>query len=282
MRRRPVRRKIKASYPSAYEREYRAVLRRLVDEVRTQLLSDLLPVYDTSIQEFVWSVRQDSWMDALTTAIHTIRLRLQDPIDKASRVPLSLGERIAAFAKKPWQKIAEAQVSVNIFRPDSWLGPMLQSWAEENVKLITSIPEQYLDRVAIRAQDMVRQGRSMESFKRELMKIYNLTKNRAELIARTEVGKLNGQITKARQTTLGLNEYEWSTSGDERVRFSHRVLNGKICRWDDPAVYREPDEPEKWKRRVSIGGYIGDPGEDFQCRCVAFALVEAYLDQLAA
>ena len=54
----------------------------------------------------------------------------------------------------------------------------------------------------------------------------------------------------------------------ERVRESHRALNGKLCRWDDDTVYSE-DGGKTWKSRAAIGGYIGHPGADYQCRCIS-------------
>ena len=52
----------------------------------------------------------------------------------------------------------------------------------------------------------------------------------------------------------GIEEYIWSTTGDERVRDSHRELNGKKFRWDTP--------PE------NSDGRACHPGEDYQCRCI--------------
>ncbi len=44
--------------------------------------------------------------------------------------------------------------------------------------------------------------------------------------------------------------YIWRTSGDDKVRPSHAVNNGKIFSWDTPPA-------------------IGHPGENFNCRCTA-------------
>ena len=60
----------------------------------------------------------------------------------------------------------------------------------------------------------------------------------------------------------GVEEYIWSTSGDSRVRESHKKLNGKRFRWDDPPVV-----DEKTGRRCH-------PGEDYECRCVALAVFD--------
>ena len=54
-----------------------------------------------------------------------------------------------------------------------------------------------------------------------------------------------------------MEEYVWSTSQDSRVRDSHRRLNRKKFRWDDPPVV----DPKTGRRC--------HPGEDYGCRCVA-------------
>ena len=82
-----------------------------------------------------------------------------------------------------------------------------------------------------------------------------MSESRAELIARDQTLKLNGAITKARQTSAGVNSYTWNTSHDDRVRESHAALDGQIISWDAP--------PE-----------AGHPGEDFQCRCVPIPVIE--------
>ena len=53
-------------------------------------------------------------------------------------------------------------------------------------------------------------------------------------------------MAKEKPTT----HYIWHTSGDDKVRPSHAVNNGRIFSWDNP--------PE-----------TGHPGEDYNCRCSA-------------
>jgi SPP1 gp7 family putative phage head morphogenesis protein len=83
--------------------------------------------------------------------------------------------------------------------------------------------------------------------------------SRAELIARDQTLKLNGDVTKERQLNAGIGSYTWSTSQDERVRPEHAALEGNIYEWSDP-----PD--------------VGHPGEDIQCRCVAIPHIEEFAD----
>jgi SPP1 gp7 family putative phage head morphogenesis protein len=78
---------------------------------------------------------------------------------------------------------------------------------------------------------------------------------RAKLIARDQISKYNGQLNQTRQTALGLSKYRWQTSGDERVRDTHKALNGKIFSWDNPPS-------------------VGHPGDEINCRCVALPIFD--------
>lgn len=94
------------------------------------------------------------------------------------------------------------------------------------------------------------------------------TRNRARLIARDQVGKLNGELQQQRQADLGIERYIWRTVGDNAVRPSHAAMDGETCRWDDPTVYLSGS---RWANRSSIGGVEEHPGQDYQCRCSADA-----------
>jgi uncharacterized protein with gpF-like domain len=90
------------------------------------------------------------------------------------------------------------------------------------------------------------------------------------LIARDQTSKLNGQIAKKKMQDVGANIYQWQDSNDNRVRSTHRVLDGKYCTWDDPTVYADTLQDAiagKWKSRAPIGAVELHPGQDFQCRC---------------
>ncbi len=45
-----------------------------------------------------------------------------------------------------------------------------------------------------------------------------ISNSRAKLLARDQVGKLNGRLTQRRQQDIGVEMYIWSTSRDERMR----------------------------------------------------------------
>lgn len=78
----------------------------------------------------------------------------------------------------------------------------------------------------------------------------DVTKSKAKFIARDQISKLNGELSRIQQTQNGIHSYSWSTSLDGRVRDTHAEKNGVEFRWDSP--------PED----------TGHPGEDYQCRCI--------------
>ena len=133
-----------------------------------------------------------------------------------------------------------------------------QSFIAQNVGLISSIAEQYHDRVANIIWSALREGKSTKELSEELQNAFNITRNRARLIARDQVGKLYGQLNQARQTSVGIKQFIWRTVRDDRVRDEHRALEGKRFSWAEGA-----------------NGLF--PGQDYQCRCYAEPVLEDIL-----
>lgn len=276
----------------AYERRYVGAVTRLVDRLYSEARPRLLEAYSAELSDRNRVVKQDAslgiihdrsfirtdgpWIDS---AIHAIGIQISGITAETVRIMTDLGEKIADFNERAWKRtIARNLTGVDVFGPNRWLFKLVREWSEENAKLITSIPKQFLDNVARMSSDAARAGTPVKQFAVELKKTYDLTKARSRLIARTETAKLNSQVTQQRQENLGITEYVWRTSGDERVRYSHKVLNGKICKWDDPTVYKDSLEDKAWKSRGGIGGTMTHPGMDFQCRCHSQAVIN--LDEL--
>jgi len=90
---------------------------------------------------------------------------------------------------------------------------------------------------------------------------------RARLIARTETARAASVLVRTRAEAIGSTTYRWRTSGDWKVRPSHRAceredregLGKGVYRWADPPLTDAPD-------------YHAHPGEIFNCRCVAIPI----------
>ncbi len=107
---------------------------------------------------------------------------------------------------------------VEVFKVEPGLARVLRPWEAENVSLIKSIPEQYLSNLHGRVVAAVRKGTSLRDMAAQIRETYDLPRKRAELIARDQIGKLNGDLIEYRQTNIGIKEYTWRGVLDERER----------------------------------------------------------------
>lgn len=140
----------------------------------------------------------------------------------------------------------------------------LKSFVNDKVDEI----QKYMDSIGIENQEVniegFAKGRTPAAISNEIQRRFDVTKSKANLLARDQVGTLSANLTRTRQESAGVEEYIWSSSGDERVRECHRELNGQKFRYDDP--------PAMWymtKHGKVYSGRHCNPGEDYQCRCVA-------------
>lgn len=154
----------------------------------------------------------------------------------------------AAAAKRLTDKGVRAPAALFDFGVDKYLAERVAA----NVKLITALSEETRAKLTeLTLRSVTAPG---FDFKAELQRIGKFSDNRARLIARDQTSKIQSQLHQQRMQNLGVVEYRWRTSGDERVRQSHSDNNGKIFRWDKPPS-------------------TGHPGDDIQCRCTAEAII---------
>lgn len=142
---------------------------------------------------------------------------------------------------------------------DEGLQELIASEIKNNVELIKSVPEKYFEHIQKSIHQGFEKGQSTMQIAREIQAVSGVTERRAELIARDQLGTVYAEVTQQRQENLGIKRFKWQTVHDERVRDSHRAIDGRIFNWDEGAVGYDVAEEVK--------GLL--PGEDFNCRCVA-------------
>lgn len=132
----------------------------------------------------------------------------------------------------------------------------LDGAVRRNTSLITKMPREVSGRIRTDVLEQLRKGRRWEEVIATVREKLGVGAYRGELIARDQIGKVNGDLNRIRQQQMGLVRYTWTTAGDERVRNSHAVKNGRVYRWNDPPAD------------------TGHPGDDIQCRCHARGHIE--------
>lgn len=109
-------------------------------------------------------------------------------------------------------------------------------------------------------------GNRIDSIIKTIQQSYGVSMNKAKFLARQETALLVTKLKEVRYTEAGIPEYRWSCvagSKNHPVRPSHKILDGKIFRWDAPPITTAPDEPPR----------RNNPGQDFNCRCSAIPVV---------
>lgn len=99
----------------------------------------------------------------------------------------------------------------------------------KNVSLISSLPEEYLKQVETIVNNGVVSGARFSTIEKEIISKTGVNKklaNRIKTIAKNEIQTINSQITLRRSDSLGITEGIFRTSKDERVRKSHKELDG--------------------------------------------------------
>lgn len=140
-------------------------------------------------------------------------------------------------------------------------GRVMQQLLSEQVSLIQSIPLDAAQRVHRLTLESLENSTRAKEIAVEIMRSEEVSQSKAVLIARTEVARTASTLTQARAEHIGSDSYIWRTSGDSTVRSDHRVLNGKIFRWDDPPVADEHS------------GTRAHPGCIWNCRCFAEPII---------
>jgi SPP1 gp7 family putative phage head morphogenesis protein len=146
---------------------------------------------------------------------------------------------------------------VDVIGTDRRIAEALQLFEAENFALIKSIPQDALASLHGKIVQAVQSGRTLKDTTALVREQYGITERRAELIARDQIGKLNGQLTKIRQLDVGVESYTWRGILDTRERPEHVRREGVVFRWDTP--------PED-----------GAPGIPIRCRCTAEPLLPSW------
>lgn len=251
--------------PAAIERKFRERLLEIIARVQREWEKTILPHLPGLVQEAAAgrpkadSTHADQWADEAARLIAALRLNLGRGKPDTMRLTEAFADDIGNWNDIEWRKTLKAVLGVDIIQAEPWLRPELAGWAKENASLITSLEGEAVADVERWTLRGLRSGQRHEQIRDKILERFEVSESRAALIARDQVSKINGELTQRRQTALGVTEYVWRTSGDERVRESHREKNGKTFKWSEPPAD------------------TGHPGDDFQCRCTAEPVLEGLL-----
>jgi SPP1 gp7 family putative phage head morphogenesis protein len=147
-----------------------------------------------------------------------------------------------------------AQLGIDV-RQLPGIGGVVSHFRAWNVQLMADAGRDYAASVGAILDDPASWGLRVEELATQIEERGGVSESHAELIARDQTLKLNGQVNQYRQQAAGVDAYIWSGSLDERERETHLAHEGEKIAW------------------VNAPADTGHPGQDIQCRCVAMPVI---------
>lgn len=263
-------------YPDTQERNAGRLFLRYLRDLHTELLRkmrerDLLRL---DAPEETWST---DLQIAADLALAWWLLRVRNFTDDADKLFIS----VSLFNDRQFRRAIKSVYGVNLpqsqtlgFDPTAEVSPHAQLRAVLGGDADIERLEPYIERIrnsfGITATSKVEQfGRDfIEVTQREVRRAVQTKTPVSEIIAdikkrseamevaalnsaRAEIAAVNAVLSMERQISAGIDEYIWHTRRDDRVRDSHRKMEGTRQRWSKaPAA-------------------TGHPGHAYMCRCWA-------------
>jgi SPP1 gp7 family putative phage head morphogenesis protein len=259
---RPLPRPNKPRPPTHLSRQYLAEIRPRLRFARA-LVQAALPIFKKALEDINAqraSARQDEGVGDVKRSLGNIKFAFMRRYSQAEAEELArrMAARGRTFSAEQVQNQFKKVIGIDVIAASPAIEPLVEAAIADNVALITSISEKYFGEIEQAVMQSLRTGANTRDLVDLLQERYDVSESRATLIAVDQTNKLNGQLQQANQEALGVTGYIWRSAQDERVRDSHRLLDGQRFSWADP--------PE-----------VGHPGQDYRCRCQPEADIEALL-----
>lgn len=232
--------------------EYNTELQKIVQAVDEAVFKYVYPVIEQEQPNYT----ADGWGETILVAIDRVRrLFSGNAYEELARMLASRFVRSTLrFADRQNQRIG-----IEVFNGSSTkLNNYMEAAVIQNVSLIKSLPERYLENVANSVLTGMRAGVRPEKIAEQLREDMGVASRRAKFIARDQAAKVNGEITKQRQIDAGFEYFKWVDAHDQRVRHRHREI-AKADIGYGTGVYRWDDLP------ASSSGETIQPGQDYNC-----------------
>jgi HK97 family phage portal protein len=135
---------------------------------------------------------------------------------------------------------------------------------------IKGILQTIKDQIRVELMEAYQNGETIDQIADRIRSVFNMSKNRARTIARTEI---IGAANEGRHLAIsrsGFGEKQWFTALDERVRPTHRAMHGKTVKVGDMWVM-----PSGASLRFP-GDSNGPAFEVINCRCIEVVVPESH------
>ena len=268
--------KVVTHFPDNLAREYERINRQYM-ALLNSTLKEYMPIIRKAMDDERAGMRRDDDNTVMGVIASTF-LKIAEVFEKKAtafgikRRLENLSNLTRKLSIREWKRVVHKTLGINILE-DYYMGEFFREqikvWVNNNVSLIKTIPQDTLTTMRNIIEDGYLSGKTNTAIGDAIQEAYRIERERAQFIARDQIAKLNSDITEAQQRDAGVEEYEWSDSGDSRVRHCHAEFDGQRFKYSDP--------PMNWydtksKGRVYTKPY--NPGKAPRCRCVALPVFD--------
>ncbi|AUR97635.1 head morphogenesis domain protein [Vibrio phage 1.243.O._10N.261.54.B5] len=251
--------------PKAIGISYNAELQRMVRRIKKDIDQSIKP----QVKDLKFEYTADSWSDVIEVSLAALRQRWSSAVFNrfAERMASKFVQAVNVQNQQQFQNQYKS-FGINIYAGNQAVSDYLDATVKDNVRLIKSIPDQYLTQVESIVLGNMRAGMRPSAINKQLQDQFGVTERRARVISRDQTSKASNGLAKKRMQSAGFEYYEWITSEDERVRSRHRKISDKVTAYGK-GIYRWDDPP------LSDKGEPISPGTDYSCRCIARPVLES-------
>lgn len=237
--------------PGGVQRDYLSDINVLVDAIIEMVKKRVFPQLQSLADEQRGrlGLKVDAPLDSVGTIINEMEIEFAQKFSEGEI------DRIVDKASARGSNVNREQlrsqmrsIGLDLFIDTPMLTDITRDFNRANVKLIKSISTTTFNRVEDVIERGFRSGQRHTEIAKDIQREFRVTKNRAKLIARDQVGKLNSQLSRQRFKANGITKAIWRTTGDERVREEHESRNG-----------------QEFNLETGLDGEF--PGDPINCRC---------------
>lgn len=174
-----------------------------------------------------------------------IKTQLEKTVNEESlqRIASSISSRVLKANEAVIKSQINTALGINLNLLDKKIPNVTENFIAQNVVLIKDLTDSTRQKLEKLIQNSIQTGERFESLAKKIQDQFDMSENRAKLIAKDQTNKLYSQANILRQKELGITHFFWETVGDERVRDEHRKRHGIRYSYDDPPDGELPGEP---------------------------------------
>ena len=235
--------------------------------------------------------------DAAPSPLRSVRELVRPLTDRFARMASGRVGRILDEAEREERATSARQLSslgIDVLGGEPWLKRELETRSKSFTGLIRDVGNSLPKRIGELALEALEKGWSRPKLKQKLKLEAGVADRKIRLIARDQVGKLQGALHESRQRDVGITSFVWRTSRDERVagnpsglypdaksnsptHGNHWEREGRRFRWTPSDGGRLIEILPNGKEQVTVFR-DGIPGHGIQCRCFAEPFIEGLED----